>query len=431
MSIYQLPEINFKQLQAPEKDKKPILNHILIGVVILLAVGIFVGFAFGYSLPQNKTNNFVSQSNFANSASQTESAPVVKYEPQTTQEQKIIQAVKEASPSVVSIVISKDVPVYQYQYPYIDPLDPFWGFFYSPERVQTGTQKQEVGAGTGFIVSEDGLIITNKHVASDEKAEYTITDIDGNEYTAKIVAVDPVQDLAIIKIQGGGRFKPIKLGDSSTVQVGQTAIAIGNALGQFQNTVSVGVISGLGRTVVAAGGLEGTIEVLEDIIQTDAAINQGNSGGPLLNLNGEVIGINTAVAENGQGIGFAIAINKAKRDIEQARTTGKITYPFLGVRYIIINNQIQKDKNLPVNYGALIQKGERVNEPAVIPGSPAAAAGLRDGDIILEFNGTKITRNYTLSKIIADYAPGQTVTLKILRNGKEMTVKATLSERNE
>jgi len=146
----------------------------------------------------------------------------------------------------------------------------------------------------------------------------------------KIVAVDPVQDLAIIKIQGGGRFKPIKLGDSSTVQVGQTAIAIGNALGQFQNTVSVGVISGLGRTVVAAGGLEGTIEVLEDIIQTDAAINQGNSGGPLLNLNGEVIGINTAVAENGQGIGFAIAINKAKRDIEQARTTGKITYPFWG-----------------------------------------------------------------------------------------------------
>lgn len=424
MSMYQLPEFNLKQLEAPEK-KPDSSNTNFIGAAIILVVGIFAGLIFGYYLYQDKTNNFLGQLNFPNTQN-TSAFP--KYEPQTTQEQKVIQAVKEASPSVVSIVISKDVPVYQYQYPEINPLDPFGGLFYAPQKVQTGTQKQEVGAGTGFIVSEDGLILTNKHVASDEKAEYTVTDINGQEYSAKIVAVDPVQDLAVIKIQGGGTFKPLKLGDSSTVQVGQTTIAIGNALGQFQNTVSVGVISGLGRTVVASGGLEGGTETLEDIIQTDAAINAGNSGGPLLNLNGEVIGVNTAVSESGQGIGFAISINKAKRDIEQARTTGKISYPFLGIRYVIINSKIQKDKKLSVDYGALVQKGTSANQPAITAGSPAATAGLKEGDIILEFDGKKISRDNALSKIIADYSPGQTVALKVLRNGNEMSVNVILGE---
>lgn len=415
MSMYQLPELNLKQLEAPENKPK---NNNLIWAAAILIVGIFAGLVFGYYFYRGMGDRLVDKF-FSNNQTST-----AQYEPQTTQEQKIIQAVKDVSPSVVSIVISKNVPVYQYQY---NPLDPF-GLFNIPQRVQTGTQKQEVGAGTGFIVSEDGLVLTNKHVASDTAAEYTVTDINNNDYPAKIIAVDPVQDLAIIKIQGTGTFEPVKLGDSSNIQIGQTAIAIGNALGQFQNTVSVGVISGLGRTIVATGGAQGGSETLEDIIQTDAAINPGNSGGPLLNLNGEVIGVNTATSDVGQNIGFAIAVNKVKRDIQQVQASGKISYPYLGVRYVIIDSSLQKKQNLSVDYGALVQKGTAANEPAVATGSPAAIAGIKEGDIILEFDGKKISDDNTLAQIIAVYNPGQAVNLKILRSKTEMTINVTLGE---
>ncbi|MCK4860168.1 MAG: PDZ domain-containing protein, partial [Candidatus Omnitrophica bacterium] len=208
------------------------------------------------------------------------------------------------------------------------------------------------------------------------------------------------------------------------LQIGQTAIAIGYVLGRYQNTVSVGVISGLGRTVTASGG--GFFETLEDIIQTDAAINKGNSGGPLLNLKGEVIGINTAIDVEGQNIGFAIPINKAKRDIEQVKEIGKIVYPFLGIRYVVINEDIQKGNDLSVGYGAwIISEGE---EPAVVPGSAAAKAGLREGDIILEFNNEKITTENHLAKIIVKYEPGDKVVLKVFRNEKEIILEATLGE---
>jgi serine protease Do len=420
--MYQLPEFNTKQLGAPEQRKQ---NINFIGGAIILVIGIFAGLIFGYYFYRGLGDTLVDKLTFQNSQT---SQTAAKYEPQTTQEQKVIQAVKDVTPSVVSIVISKNVPVYQYQSGPVDPLDPFGGLFTIPQRVQTGTQKQEVGAGSGFIVSEDGLVLTNKHVVSDATAEYTVTDSNGKDYPAKIIATDPVQDLAIIKIQGGGNFEPVKLGDSSNIQIGQSAIAIGNALGQFQNTVSVGVISGLGRTIVASGGVQGGSETLEDIIQTDAAINPGNSGGPLLNLNGEVIGVNTATSDAGQSIGFAISINKAKRDIQQAQASGKISYPFLGVRYVIIDSTVQKDKKLSVDYGALIQKGTAANEPAVATGSPAATAGLKAGDIILEFDGKKISKDNTLAQIISNYNPGQTVNLKILRDGKEMTISVTLSE---
>jgi S1-C subfamily serine protease len=184
----------------------------------------------------------------------------------------------------------------------------------------------------------------------------------------------------------------------------------------------------LGRTITASGG--GLVETLEDVIQTDAAINKGNSGGPLLNLKGEVIGINTAMVEEAQTIGFAIPINKAKKDIEQVKTSGKISYPFLGVRYVLINEEIQKKNNLPVDYGAWVQKGSG-GEAAIFPGSAAEKAGLKEGDIILEFNGEKITTENTLAKIIMKYNPGDKVTLKILREGKEKIVEVTLGERNE
>ena len=350
-----------------------------------------------------------------------------EYVPPTTQEEAIIKAVEEVSPAVVSIIVTKDLPIIE-EY-YISPFEELPFELQIPQYRQKGTEKKEIGGGSGFIVSEDGMILTNKHVVLDEEAEYTVLTNDGKKFSAKILARDPVQDLAIIKIEKIDGLKPVKLGNSEQLQIGQTVIAIGNVLGEYRNSVSVGVISGLGRTITAAGG--GFIETIEDVIQTDAAINKGNSGGPLLNLKGEVIGINTATVIGAQSIGFAIPVNKAKKDIEQVKTIGRIVYPFLGIRYIPITEEIQKENNLPVNYGAWITKGEETGEVAISPGSAAEKAGLKEGDILLEFNGEKITPENSLAKIIMKYNPGDKVDLKILRNGKGKTIQVILGERSE
>ncbi|MDO8474006.1 MAG: trypsin-like peptidase domain-containing protein [bacterium] len=368
---------------------------------------------------------------------------VKEYVPQTTQEQKIIDAVKLVFPSVVSIIITKDVPIIE-QY-FTNPFEEFFGQrspfrLQVPQYRQKGTEKKEVGGGSGFIVSVDGFVVTNKHVVLDEDADYTVFTNDGKSYPAKVLAKDPLQDLAILKIdqeqivdQSGAftarPFVPVKLGDAGTLQIGQSVIAIGNALGEFRNTVSVGVISGLGRTITASGGAN-FVETIEDVIQTDAAINKGNSGGPLLNLAGEVIGINTATVLDAQNIGFAVPINKVKRDIEQVRAVGKITYPFLGVRYALITDAVAKDRNLPVTYGALIEKGDSAT-PAVTPGSGAQQAGMLEGDIILEFNGERVTPENSLAKLIQKYNPKDTVVVKILRDGQEKILQVTLGERSE
>lgn len=350
-----------------------------------------------------------------------------EYLPQTSQEEKIISAVNEVSPSVVSIIISKDLPIIEEYYEEFFGPGPFE--FQIPQYRQKGIEKREIGGGTGFIISSEGMILTNRHLVLDEEADYTVLTNDGRKFPAKVLARDPVQDLAIIKIEKTDEsFKVVKLGDSSKLQIGQTVITIGNALGEFRNTVSVGVISGLGRTVTATGG--GIIETIEDVIQTDAAINKGNSGGPLLNLRGEVIGINTAMALEAENIGFAIPINKAKRAIEQVKAFGKIVYPFLGIRYVLITEKIQLENNLPVNYGAWIIRGER-GKPAITPGSAAQDAGLKEGDIILEFAGEKITPENSLAKIIIKYNPGDKVVLKILRNNQEKIVEVILGERSE
>jgi len=350
-----------------------------------------------------------------------------EYLPQTSQEEKIISAVNEVSPSVVSIIISKDLPIIEEYYEEFFGPGPFE--FRIPQYRQKGIEKREIGGGTGFIISSEGMILTNRHLVLDEEADYTVLTNDGRKFPAKVLARDPVQDLAIIKIEKTDEsFKVVKLGDYSKLQIGQTVITIGNALGEFRNTVSVGVISGLGRTVTATGG--GIIETIEDVIQTDAAINKGNSGGPLLNLRGEVIGINTAMALEAENIGFAIPINKAKRAIEQVKAFGKIVYPFLGIRYVLITEKIQLENNLPVNYGAWIIRGEQ-GEPAITPGSAAQDAGLKEGDIILEFAGEKITPENSLAKIIMLYNPGDKVVLKILRNNQEKIVEVILGERSE
>jgi S1-C subfamily serine protease len=347
------------------------------------------------------------------------------YVPQTTQEQAVIKTVKDVSPAVVSIIITKDLPVVE-QY-YTSPFEQFFNF-QIPQYRQIGTQKQEIGGGSGFIISSDGLVLTNKHVASDTEADYTVLTNDGKKYPAKVLAKDPVQDLAVLKIEGGP-FSVVRLGDSSKLEIGQSVIAIGNALGEFRNTISVGVVSGLGRTITASGG--GLVETLEDVIQTDAAINKGNSGGPLLNLRGEVIGINTATVQDAQSIGFAIPINFAKKDIQQVQASGKISYAFLGVRYVLVTDQIQKDNNLPVNYGAWVKQGQQASEVAVTLGSPADKAGIKDSDIILEFNNEKITTTNPLAKLIQKYNPGDSITLKILSSSKEKTVTVILGERSQ
>lgn len=237
---------------------------------------------------------------------------VEKYIPQTTQEQMIVDIVKRSQDAVVSVIATKDLPVLERSF-----VDPFQGFGFPndffgglqiPQYQQKGTEKREVSSGTGFIVSSDGLVLTNKHVVSDEKAEFTVLMNNGDKYPAKVLARDPMQDIAILKIEKTG-LSVLTLGDSDTIQTGQTVIAIGNALGEFRNTVSVGVISGMWRTITAQGG--GTMETLEDLIQTDAAINPGNSGGPLFNLAGEVIGINTAMSQSAQNIGFALPDRKS------------------------------------------------------------------------------------------------------------------------
>ncbi|MCH7759077.1 trypsin-like peptidase domain-containing protein [Patescibacteria group bacterium] len=362
-------------------------------------------------------------------------------------ESDAVMAVAKVSPSVVSIVVSKYVRKYYGSYS-PQPSDYFfddffgsnWPFNFSFERgpgiptpipspEEGKLEKREVGGGTGFVISSDqGLILTNKHVVSDTEATYTIVSNDGEKYAAEVLSRDPFNDMAILKIKNPDFNLPeVKLGDSDQLKIGQTVIAIGNALGEYRNTVTKGVISGISRRVVA-GDATGRSEILENVIQTDAAINFGNSGGPLINLQGEVIGINTAISQQGQLISFAIPINQAKVVVESVEKYGRIVRPFLGIRYILINEQIAKVNNLSINYGALIIRGRRDIDLAVIPGSPANKAGLVENDIILELNGEKITEERSLAKEIQKYKPGDAVELKVLHQGEEKTVTAVLEE---
>ena len=264
---------------------------------------------------------------------------------------------------------------------------------------------------------------------SAEGAEYTVYTNDGKKFQARVLAADPVQDIAVVKIDAQSPLPTLELGNSGRLQIGQSVIAIGNALGEFSNTVSVGVISGLGRTITAVGG--GITETIEDVIQTDAAINEGNSGGPLLNLRGEVVGINTAIASGAQNVGFALPIDRAKKDVEQVKSGGKISYPYLGIYYVIITPDLKQQYNLSADYGAWVGRDAegRATNQAVLPDTPAAKAGIQKDDIILEFNGERPEQTNSLEKIMQKYNPGDAVVLKILRAEKEITVEVILEER--
>lgn len=296
----------------------------------------------------------------------------------------IVNVVEAASPAVVSIVITKDVPIIEKYYD--QQTDPFGGIFGGlyqiPQYRQNGTEEKEVGGGSGFLVTEDGYVVTNAHVVSDPEAKYTAFLNDGSEFAAEVVATDTLLDIAVLKIEGND-FSYLEFGDSAAIKSGQSVIAIGNALGEFRNTVSVGVVSGLSRSITASNG-SGESEQLTNIIQTDAAINPGNSGGPLLDLSGRVVGVNVAASAGGaENIGFALPANAVKNTVDSIRENGRVIRAYLGVRFLTINEAIQKQNGLSVDHGALVVRGSQ-GELAIIPGSPADKAGLEENDIILK-----------------------------------------------
>lgn len=355
------------------------------------------------------------------------------YAPNDQYESDVMAAVQKTAPAVVSITISENVPIIENcPNDFYNNIPPEFQQFFGGLPTSTpcqggGTELQQVGGGSGFIISPDGLILTNKHVVSDAHAQYSVLTNSGKTYTARVLARDPNQDLAVLKIDATG-LPTVTLGDSNGLQLGQTAIAIGNALGQFSNTVSVGAVSGLERTVTASSPDTGAEETLTGVIQTDAAINPGNSGGPLVDLRGDVIGIDTAVASGAQNIGFAIPIDQAKSAISSVETTGEIKVPYLGVRYEPVTASLASSDNLSDSYGALVTAGN-TGAAAVAPNSPAAAAGIRAGDIIEAVNGMQIDAQHDLGNVINQYSVGDSVTLTIRRGGNTLTVKATLAQR--
>lgn len=346
------------------------------------------------------------------------------YVPTTDQEASVIDVVGKTEPAVASVIIKKNLPVMER----IANGSQFDFFF--PQYRQNGTRLQEIGGGTAFFISSDGLLMTNKHVVSDTEAQYSVVLNDGRTLDATVVGRDTANDVALLKVEGSG-FPFLTFASRGDVKLGQGVVSIGNALGEFRNTVSVGVVSGLERDIVAGSAGQGTTERLHSIIQTDAAINQGNSGGPLLNFQGKVIGMNTAVASGAENIGFAIPVNDLLRVTESYAQYGRIVRPYLGVRYSPVTADMQKANKLSVDYGVLVAKGATVNDLAVLPNSPASKAGILEGDIILEADGTKLDLEHPLNDIIQRKQPGDSLSLKVLRNGKTMDLKATLEEWKE
>ncbi len=297
----------------------------------------------------------------------------------------------------------------------------------------SGSQTQE-SAGTGIILTSSGLILTNRHVVPSGTTDVSITLSDGTVLDdVKVVgrtSDSDSLDIAFLQVENlkGHTLKPATIGDSSKMKVGDSVVAIGNALGQFQNTVTTGIISGYGRSVQASDGSGSSSENLDDMFQTDAAINEGNSGGPLVNLNGEVIGVNTALASDSQNIGFAIPINNVKGLIDSVKATGKLQRPYLGVRYVMLTDDIAKEYNLSVNRGAYIPYARSMGSETVISGGPADKAGLQEGDVITKVNGKAIDEKTSLLSALSGYKVGDTVKLTVVRGDKTMQIDVKLAE---
>lgn len=364
-----------------------------IALVILLIGVFYVSDKLSLTLPLNQTKtSYVS-------------GGIVKLE---TEESVVIGTVKKVGPSVVTI--AETLPSTQGS----QNAGPFSIFGGNPTPQDQNTGPQSIGSG--FVVSSDGLIVTNKHVVSDTSAKYQVLMGNNKSYDVQKIYRDPLNDVAILKINATN-LTPLILGDSTNLQVGQFVIAIGTALGEFKNTVTTGVISGLGRGITAGSVYDGFAEKLDNVIQTDAAINPGNSGGPLLNSSGQVIGVNTAVSSQGQNIGFALPINVIKSSIDNFNQTGQFNRPYLGVGYRTLDPDIASINGLPA--------GEYIEE--VVSASPADKAGIQIGDIITSINGKKIVNGtFELSTAIAQNKVGDQISLTIWRNGKTQNFKVTL-----
>ena len=316
------------------------------------------------------------------------------------EEENIISVIDKALPSVVNVVGSQ---------------------------VDKSGEREIVARGTGFVIDSSGLLLTNRHVVSQSNLLYTVYFNNGARSSVTVAALDPLNDIAILKVTATG-YKALPLGDSDKIRIGQTVIAIGNSLGRYANTVTKGIISGKGRSVSASDNITGQAETLADVIQTDAAINLGNSGGPLLNSAGEVLGINTAIDQLGRSVGFAIPINDAKRVLESYKKNGKIVRSFLGVRYIMVSSDIQDQRKLNYDYGALIYAGDLSGEPAVIPDSPADRAGLKEGDLILTVNSKLVARDNSLLDLVQKIKPGDIAKLTVVRGRTVINIHVVVGE---
>lgn len=391
------------------KKIKKILIVLALGIVIIASVlgGAISERIFGYKV----LDRFFPRQ---------QSAPATSSQKILTEESVVIDVAERVSPSVVTVGITKTqrmINLFEGD-PFLDPF----GFFRTPNSGQEEKINQDIGSG--FVIDKSGLIVTNKHVVPDTEVKYRVITKDDKEYEVKKIYRDPVNDMAILKIDPDvtSGFNPVELGDSDKLKVGQFVIAIGTALGEFRHTVTTGVISGLGRGISAGSPYEGYAERLDNVIQTDAAINPGNSGGPLLNSVGQVIGINVAVAAAGQNIGFALPINVVKESLGNFESTGKFERAFLGVRYRMISKDMALLNSVP--QGAYIVE--------VVADSPADKAGIEKGDIITKINDEVVREdNGGLAKIISKKKIGEKVRIKIWRDEKELEVEVVLRESSE
>ncbi len=367
---------------------KKVLGAVAFGLFIVVLITFTGGFS-QFNSAFEKVENYVERALGRGGTSTT-----IKTHELIEEESAVINAVEEVSPAVVSILVKSL------------EFD-----FYS------GPIMSESGVGTGFIVDESGIIITNSHVVENPNGEYSVVLKNGDTYDVTKIDLDEVSDLAILEITARN-LPTVKLGDSESIKVGQKAIAIGNALGRFQNTVTLGIISGVSRELTASSGLGGEVKTYESAIQTDAAINPGNSGGPLLNLSGQVIGINVATTRGADNIGFAIPVNVLKPILQSYLKEGRIVRPYMGVVYSMISQEVSTLRDLPE--GAFVQR--------VLPDSPAAEAGLTRGDIIVRFEDKDLSEDYPLSRAIASFKVGDRVDLVIDRNGNRFDTSVVLAE---
>lgn len=391
-----------------------LISLIFLGVIIGFIADRFIGKDFDQSflgkvIPENVLPKISSPQGDLNYKVQNKIV---------SEESLVIDAVKNTSPSVVTVGIKKTQKVVTN--PFNQLFDPFGFFGNQRQAPQIQEQNIEQDIGTGFVVSDDGLVVTNKHVVSDTEAEYKLIASDNKEYKVENIYRDPSLDMAILKVSNSD-LKPIDLGDSDNLQVGQFVIAIGTALGEFRNTVTTGVVSGLGRGITAGDGFYSS-EKLDNVIQTDAAINPGNSGGPLLNSEGQVIGVNVATSAGADNISFAIPINVVKEAIDNFNKTGKFDRAFLGVSYKMISRDLAVMNEIPE--GAYIVE--------VSEDSAADKAGIKAGDILMTFDGQKISdEDGGLAKMIGQHKIGDKIQVELWRDGEKKTVTVNLEGSNQ